>query len=795
MSTHDTHDTGERTPNRLARESSPYLLQHAHNPVDWYPWGEEAFEAARRRDVPIFLSVGYSTCYWCHVMERESFEDDGIAQQMNDNLVSIKLDREQHPEIDDLYMTATQLMTGSGGWPMSVFLEPERLRPFWAGTYFPNRPKQGMPGFAQVIGGMADAWANKREQVLDQAERIADAVREALAERAEPVALTGDHVAAAASALIGQHDTNEGGFGGAPKFPQPVYLRLLQAGRDAAGDDDTRTAIDAVLTRTLDRMAVGGLFDQVGGGFHRYCVDAHWNVPHFEKMLYDNAQLASVYAHAVRTNGDAFHARTLRRTLDYVLGEMTHAEGGFFSAQDAEVRGREGLNYLWTEAEAREVLDDDEAELAVEVYGLGAPNFRDPHHPDDEPKRVPRLDDRPEQVAERLGLDADDLVRRLDSINAKLYERRAQREQPATDDKILAGWNGMMISGFVDGSHALGDPAYLDAAERCAGFLLERMLECDREAGGPVGLVRSWRDGALGGQPVLEDAAGLISALVALHRAGRGAGRYLEEARCIAERTREAYDDSSAGGYFDTPAGRDDLFVRPRSTFDGAVPSGSSLMAHALLDLAQADPEGPWAERAVAQVRSVSSIIAERGVSIAGSAHAALRSMSMGLSDRLAQGKEVPPPTQRPSGFTPVEIFADTDRVRVTPDDPATFNLILRIKAGYHVLAAEPAEEGADVPAGLVPLRVGLVSGSGVAVYADYPEGEPYGAAAEGGSAVGGELRVHTGEVELPVALERAEGVGAGEGTPILGVTYQVCSDTECLEPATVELDMAVDLE
>ena len=783
---------GERPANRLARESSPYLLQHARNPVDWFPWGEEAFERARRRDVPIFLSVGYSTCYWCHVMERESFEDDETAEMMNERVVSIKLDREQHPEIDDIYMTATQLMTGSGGWPMSVFLEPDRLRPFWCGTYFPNRPRQGMPGFRQVIGGMADAFANKREQVLDQAERVAEAVRRALAERDEPVALTGEHIAAAVSALIHQHDTNEGGFGGAPKFPQPVYLRFLQAARAAAGDDDTRSAIDAVLSRTLDRMAVGGLFDQVGGGFHRYCVDAHWNVPHFEKMLYDNAQLASAYAASVRDTGDAFHRRVLRRTLDYVLREMTHDDGCFFSAQDAEVRGREGLNYLWTEAQAREALEPDDAAFAIGVYGLDTPNFRDPHHPDDEPKRVPRLEDRPEKEAERAGLSPDAFERRLDRINETLYQRRSRREQPGLDDKVLTAWNAMMISGLVDGAHALDDERYLDAAERAAVFLLERMAGAGADHG-PAGLARSWREGDCAGQAVLEDTASLIGALVAMHRAGRGGGRFLEHARRIAERTREAYDDPDGLGYFDTPAGRDDLFVRPRSTYDGAVPSGTSLMAHALLDLAAADPEGPWAERAAAQIRSVSSIIAERGVSIAGSAHAALRAMSAGLADRLAEGRSVPPP-QRRDAFTPVEIFADTDRVAVGPDRPASFRMIVRIKEGYHILAAEPAAEGADAPPGLTPLRVGLVSGSGVAVYADYPRGEPYGAAAGGGDAVGGELRVHTGEVAMDVALEHAEGIGVSEGTPIVGVTYQACTDTECLEPTTVELDVAIDL-
>ncbi|MEM0984293.1 MAG: thioredoxin domain-containing protein [Planctomycetota bacterium] len=772
-----------KAPNRLAGETSPYLLQHAHNPVDWYPWGDEAFAAARAADKPIFLSIGYSTCYWCHVMERESFEDDATAAVLNEHFIAIKLDREQRPEIDDVYMTATQLMTGSGGWPMSVFLEPEQLRPFWCGTYFPREPRQGLPSFKQVLKGMADAYVTKRDDVIAQAEQLADAVRSQLSERAEPVALNHEHVAAAVGALLQQHDAREGGFGGQPKFPQPVYLELLQAARDHAGDQNTRTAIDACVKFTLDRMAVGGLFDQVGGGFHRYCVDATWTVPHFEKMLYDNAQLLSVYARAAATYDDGFYRSITRQTAAYVLREMTSPDGGFYSAQDAEVDHREGLNYIWTEDQAPDVLGDD-ADFAIKVYGLDAPNFRDPHYPDEGPKSVLRLEDRPALVAEKLGLEPGAFDERLTQINATLLAARDERKQPHLDDKVLAAWNGMMIKGLADAAAVLDDSSLLDAAERAAAFVLGAMRDADGH------LLRSHRAGASDGEGVLEDSAAMIRGLVALQRAGRGDGRHLEAAIDLANRADDLFGDSEGGGFFDARAGRGDLFIRPRSTYDGATPSGSSQMLEALLDLAEAEIDGPWLDRALAQLRAVSPVIAERGVAIAGSTRGLLRALTSGIAARLADGAAFAPQQNEPADFTPVEIFASTDRVAVGEGSPASFELVLRIKEGYHILAADPIPEGAKPIPGLIPLRVGLVSGMGVAVYADYPEGEPYGPDLGGD----GRVLVHTDEVRLTVALERADGVGVDEGTPIMGVTFQACTETACREPKTVELDVAIDL-
>jgi uncharacterized protein YyaL (SSP411 family) len=772
--------------NRLIHETSPYLLQHAHNPVDWYPWGEAAFAEARRRGVPIFLSIGYSTCYWCHVMERESFEDPSTAAIMNELFVCVKVDREERPEIDEIYMAATQMMTGGGGWPMSVFLEPESLRPFWCGTYFPPEPAHGRPSFAQVLRGMSSVWTNRRAEALEQASQLGEAVREHLEAGSAPASLGAAQVAQAVSGLLRLFDRTEGGFGRAPKFPQPVYLEFLLDARGSV-DEETRAAIDHALRFTLDRMAVGGLFDQVGGGFHRYCVDATWTVPHFEKMLYDNAQLLSVYARASAEYDDAFYREIARRTIGYVRTEMTGGHGGFFSAQDAEVDHREGLNYLWTNAEVGEVLGDDDAAFAREVYGLGSgTNFLDPHHPEDGPKNVLRLEGRPEVVAARLGLSEEAFAERLGRVNGRLLAARLTREQPGLDDKVIASWNGMMIKGLVDAGAALGEASPVDAAERAAGFLLGSMR-------GEDGLLRrAFRDGRASRVGGLEDQAWGIVGLVALHETGRGGGRYLRAAQEIAGAVHCGYGLED-GAYADVVEGRSDLFVRARATYDGATPSGAGVMVHALLALHGADAAGPWLNRALEQLSSLSGAVAQQPVGSVNSTRALLGVMRMdeGVAARLAFGEEAPTKAVDPgSSSSVVEVYADAEEVVVREGEPAALTLGLRIKPGYHILAADPVAPGGDAT-GLIPLRVGLVSGQGVAVYADYPEGGAYGAAFVGED----ELRVHTGEVRIPVAIERAEGVGAGPGAPVLGITFQACDDAACLKPATVRLGVRVRIE
>jgi uncharacterized protein len=772
-------------PNHLQNETSPYLLQHANNPVDWYPWGQEAFDEARRRGVPIFLSVGYATCYWCHVMERESFENEKLAAQLNASFVAIKVDREERPDIDDIYMVATQLMTGRGGWPMSCFLEPEQLRPFWCGTYFPDQPRNGMPSFSQVLTGMASAWKDHRAEVIAQAEKVAQSVREQLATNHAPVPVADPQIQQAIEQLMRSFDRIQGGFGSAPKFPQPVYIEFLLDARENVVEDATRDALDHAVRFTLDRMAVGGMHDQVGGGFHRYSVDATWTVPHFEKMLYDNAQLALVYARAASVYDDDYYRRVVRTTLDYVLREMTDPKDpgaqGFYSAQDAEVDHKEGLNYLWTKGEFKTVLGDDTV-WASEVYGLDSgTNFQDPHHPEEPARNVLRLRTRPDALAQAQGITTKEFLERLDKVNAALLKSRNTRKQPITDDKVLAAWNGLMIRALVAGSELLDDPRYQHAALASARFIIEQMHD-------PQGnLLRSYRARKAHTLAFLEDHGPLIRALVALHQNrpddGEGGFSALEAAHDLAARAHAAFADDT-GTYFDTRKDQSDLFVRARSAYDGAMPSGASMMLHALVDLFRQTPDDETATRAGGLLASLSADIVRSPIGTIHSTDALLRMLIVPDDALHAQVDRVgaadatpstPPPTKYP-----VQVFADVEQVEVTPETPGVLQVELRIDDSYHIIAAKPGPGGAD----LIPLRAGLVSGQGVAVYADYPEGEPYGQ--------GGEIRVHKGIVKFTVALEAAPGVGVDPGNPVLGITVQACTDTECLEPKTFPLDIRI---
>jgi uncharacterized protein YyaL (SSP411 family) len=770
----------ETYTNALARERSPYLLQHAHNPVPWMPWGRAAFDEARRRDVPIFLSIGYATCYWCHVMERESFEDAGVARVMADRFVCVKVDREERPDIDDAYMAATQIMTGSGGWPMSVFLEPARGRPFWAGTYFPPEPMHGRPSFVQVLEGVSSAWREQRAEVMEQAERLGEAVGDGLGVRVgDRIDVGPQAIAQAVRTLLTMVDRTNGGFGGAPKFPQPVYLELLLTARDSA-DSATQKAADVALPHALDRMMVGGIHDHAGGGFHRYAVDATWTVPHFEKMLYDNAQLLAAYARAARLFGDEGYAHTARRIVAWAEREMRLGSGGFASALDAEVDGREGLNYLWTAHQVRAALEGEDKELAVALYGLDrGPNFQDPHHRESPPANVLRLDDRLEQHAEDKGMPAPALRDRVDAINAKLLASRDQRKAPLRDDKCLAAWNAMMLHGLASAAIDLDDAALLDNAERTWAFLDEHMLGDDELP------LRSWRDGSGDIPGFLEDAAWCVRGLAELARARivlkRGEpGDAIDRARAMLDAALRAFGDAErAGVLYDTRS--DELFVRGRSTYDGATPSAHAVLLHAMAALHELAPDRGVLRHARDVLRAVAPAIAESPLATAGSTAALLRFMRLDgalaesvIEAELERVRSLPEPVD--DGFTPVEVYASGDRVALGVDTPAQFHLVVRIKEGWHVYAADPGQ--ADLP----PLRVGVVGGAGVRVYADYPQGA-------GWSHDPG-VRVYEGEVEFPVAIELE---GEWSGRPMLVVSYQACDDRRCLPVRTVELDVAID--
>jgi hypothetical protein len=615
--------------NRLRGSSSPYLLQHARNPVDWWPWCAEAIAEARRRDVPLFVSVGYSTCYWCHVMERETFESEPAAELLNATCVPVKVDREQRPDVDELLMTACQVFTQltegrpSGGWPLNVFLDPGTLEPFFCGTYFPPEPAHGRPSFGDLVRAVGRAWADDRPGMRDQAHRIADVVRRQMGgQESDPAQRAGgaDALASAetaahvASALVRLSDPSNGGFGGAPKFPTPPYPRfLLEAGGPGA---------EQVVRKALDGMATGGVFDQAGGGFHRYAVDSSWTVPHFEKMLYDNGLLASLYADAHRRWGDPFHAEVARRTCAYVMREMTGEGGRFLSAQDAEVDAREGGNYVWTPAEARAALaglGPDDVSFAFRLYGLdGAPNFKDPHHPESPAVHVLRLPARPDALAAAWGMDARAFAAARGRVDAALLAARGRRKQPLTDDKTIAAWSGLMAEGLADAGDALAERAFVDAAAAGARFVIERMRRPDGR------LMRCWRDGTPEVPGFLEDHACMANACLAIARATCDAG-WRAHARDLMDAAERLFRDPASGTWYETEDGAADLFVRVRSTDDGAMPSGTSSALRASVALAELDADAGRLGRAEASIDAIAPGLREQPVAASGSVLAARR--------------------------------------------------------------------------------------------------------------------------------------------------------------------------
>lgn len=753
--------------NRLASSSSPYLLQHAHNPVDWWPWGDEAFAEARRRDVPIFLSIGYSTCYWCHVMERESFEDAETARRMNDGFVCIKLDREERPDVDELYMAATVMMTGHGGWPMSVFLEPDTLRPFFCGTYYSKEPKfRGMPTFSQVLAGMSDAYKSKRSDVREQAAQLAAAVAEHVAAEQPRAHLGLDTIEECVEKLLRMFDGVHGGFGVAPKFPQPVFLEFLLDAREVL-QGDSRIAVDRAIRVTLDRMAMGGIHDHVGGGFHRYSVDATWTVPHFEKMLYDNAQLLSVYSRAARVFDDAMYARVARGILKgsntIVAGDGTR----YFSAEDAEVDGKEGLNYLWTPAELREALGDHDAAFAARVFGVeGEPNFFDPHHKDEPGRWVLQMKQHPSPLAAETGAaNYDAFFTRLDDVCERMLAYRLKRKQPRVDDKTLASWSGMMAGAVARATGAA--PAQLHA-------MLAKMTR------GGKALQRAWRGELVHTPALLEDYAGVINSLVPEGVTPDKAA--VTQAITLYDEAREAFFDERTGAIFDTRASQSDLFVRARSTHDGAVPSGYSMLLHAMISLWQTTSDERFARDAAHAIAHQSGAIAASPVGAINAVRALLRiyrtcPLATGMLRELLPAKQAA--VQNAVGRAPddaVQVFSHVDRVTVSTDMPAIFRVRVAIAPGYHVMSATASD-------GLVPFRIDIMNGKGVIAHADYPEPTMLRMGDDA-------IEVYEGDMEIPVVLERE---GDWSGTPIVYVRYQVCSDQACFAPTTVELDISVD--
>ncbi|HKE99647.1 MAG TPA: thioredoxin domain-containing protein [Actinomycetes bacterium] len=551
-----------RTPNRLIHQTSPYLLQHAYNPVDWHPWGPEALERARREDKPILLSVGYAACHWCHVMERESFEDPATAALMNASFVPVKVDREERPDLDGVYMGAVQAMTGQGGWPMTVFCTPDGA-PFFAGTYFPATERLGMPSFRRVLEAIAAAWREQREEVVRQGGRVLDQLRLVARAAASPEPLQEGLLRSALAALRRELDPDWGGFGQAPKFPQPMALEFALR-RAARGDDGAL----ALVTLTLDRMAAGGIHDQLGGGFHRYSTDRRWLVPHFEKMLYDNAQLARVYTHAWQVTRDERYRQVVAGTVAYLLRELRHPDGGFFSSADADSEGVEGRFFVWSHEELVRLAGEP---VAAWFGAVPEGNW--------EGANVLWTPRDAAAVAAEAGLSAAELARQVEAGRAALFEARERRPRPATDDKVLAAWNGLAVAALAEAGRVFGERAWVAAATDAAAFVLGTMRA-------PSGrLARAWRDGRRGGPGYLDDHALMAEACLTLYETTFEL-RWLEEAHRLAADLRRLFADPDQGGFFQTGTDAEALVVRPRELLDNAVPAGNSVAAEVLLRLA-----------------------------------------------------------------------------------------------------------------------------------------------------------------------------------------------------------------
>ena len=625
-----------RPANRLIHETSPYLRQHAHNPVEWYPWGEEALARAKTEGKPIFLSIGYSACHWCHVMEHESFEDPGIAALMNEHFINIKVDREERPDLDQIYMAAVQLITRRGGWPMSVFLTPEG-KPFYGGTYWPPTSRMGMRGFREILLLMHDFWVNRRPEVVESSESLVGAIGRFTSPTFDPTELNEGMLRKAEQELLSSLDRVHGGFGGAPKFPHPMDLRVLLRSWKRFGNP---AALEAVVL-TLEKMAAGGIYDHLGGGFHRYSTDAHWLVPHFEKMLYDNALLVPVYLEAYQATGREDFQRIARETLDYVLREMTSPEGGFYSTQDADSEGVEGKFFVWTPEEIAKVLGDDEAKVFCAAYDVAPGGNWEGHSILNRPK--PLAD-----VAKQLRLPLEEMAATLEWAKKKLLERRVARIAPGRDEKILAAWNGMMITAMARGAQVLREPKYLKAAQDAARFVLGMRREtrgerrepeetqpienlsvtaatlAPRPSPGGRGepevvsghspsamshppaenqepgtrnvlapepstlnsqpLLHSYKDGTAKFNAYLDDYACLIEGLIDLYQADFDR-RWIDEALALATYVQQHFADPETGIYFYTSDDHESLISRTKEVQDNATPAAHSVLASALLRL------------------------------------------------------------------------------------------------------------------------------------------------------------------------------------------------------------------
>jgi uncharacterized protein len=751
--------------NRLAQESSPYLLQHAHNPVDWHPWGAAAFGLARKKNRPIFLSVGYSTCYWCHVMERQSFENEEIAVEMNRLFVNIKVDREERPDVDQIYMTAVQVMTHRGGWPMSVWLTPE-LKPFYAGTYFPPEDSQGRAGFLTLCRGIADAWENRNKEVRDAAEEMTDVLRQLAKPQAAKNAFVIDDawVEQMIRRSTADYDSENGGFGSAPKFPRETLLRLLLVHRRTFPNIERMK----MILRTLDALAAGGIRDHLGGGFHRYSTDAQWLVPHFEIMLYDNAMLAWIYVEAFAQTGEKRYEEVARGILDFLLREMYSPKGLFYTALDAEVDGMEGANYLWTLDEVRDVLGEADAEIFARAYGLNAgPNFVDPHHGGSRPeKNVLYRAEESGSIAQSLGVPIVEIDQRLAGMREKLYLVRQKRKQPGMDTKILISWNSLAISAFAHAGRIFKDEKYLQSATTAANLLLSIRME-EKTI-------------------FLDDDAFLADALLELADAS-GNSQWQNQAREITEQLSERFADPDAGGFFFTTAEADDLIVRQKIGGDSPLPAGAAVAARAILQLTpspgssflQQSPHSNPLPEYRAREKDTFAIAGRSTLDeFSGQLQSNAESMSAMLELAHLYLRSQPPlniiPDSERATFPVLERSAK-EVVEGSAQWLDGKQLVVRIEigSGFHI-------NPHDALSGLSPTEL-FVTGAEV-MRIDYPIAQPLEVAGE-------MINVYVGKLEIQVHLQRTP---ADPAAVRLELQYQPCNDTACLIPVRKGIQIAV---
>src|SRR5256714_6532406 len=581
--------TEQKFTNRLINETSPYLLQHARNPVDWYAWGEEAFAKARQEDKPILLSIGYSACHWCHVMEHESFENEEIARAMNENFVSIKVDREERPDLDQIYMNAVQMMTGHGGWPMTVFLTPEGV-PFYGGTYYPPEDRYNMPGFPRILTAIAEAYRERPDEVTQTAVSMLGELRRMGLVQESSSSLSFDLLDAAFRGIARSYDATNGGFGGAPKFPAPMNMEFLLRTFYRTRNEQALSMVE----HTCRRMAEGGVYDQLGGGFHRYSTDARWLVPHFEKMLYDNALLSRLYLHLYQLTKDNFYRRVVEETLDYVQRQMTDASGGFYSTQDADSEGHARKFFLWSLDEIKEILGEEDARLFSAYYDVSeGGNF--------EGKNILNVRRSPEAVASSLNVSVELLSAALERGRRKLFTAREKRIKPGRDEKILTAWNGLMLASFAEAAAVLERDDYRSVAENNARFVLDNLRRDSL-------LLRSYKDGQAKLNGYLEDYAFFADGLITLYET-TGDLLWLTEALSITNKMIEEFWDEEEGGFYYTGKSHEELIVRTKDYFDNATPSGNSVAADVLLRLATLSGDEDYSRRAVTIFRLLADTV------------------------------------------------------------------------------------------------------------------------------------------------------------------------------------------